>query len=155
VVNADLRKTNERYERRRELMAEYRRRTGKRRYRQAAQPTAAGRSDWDAGTDGSGSQVDELMERIEGMVTDYDVTGVQDLVRGQVAIITALERERAALWAFVRAQRDYNVAVQEHANEGGDDFFLTWRSNINVVKAQESLIKAEAALAQYEEGSSS
>jgi hypothetical protein len=30
-VNADLRKTNERYERRRERMAEYRQRTGKRR----------------------------------------------------------------------------------------------------------------------------
>jgi hypothetical protein len=31
AVNADLRKTNERYERRRERMAEYRQRTGKRR----------------------------------------------------------------------------------------------------------------------------
>jgi hypothetical protein len=66
-----------------------------------------------------------------------------------------LEAENAALWTFVGAQRDYNAAVQEHANEGGDDFFLTWRSNINVVKAQESLIEAEAALAQYAEGSSS
>jgi hypothetical protein len=31
AVNADLRKTNQRYERRRERMAEYRQRTGKRR----------------------------------------------------------------------------------------------------------------------------
>ena len=59
------------------------------------------------------------MERIDGMVTDYDVTGVQDLVRGQVAIITALEQERAELerreallTAFVVAEDAWNAHAE-------------------------------------------
>jgi hypothetical protein len=96
---------------------------------------------------------DAYWTAMDGIKDDADFRQQDDEL--VVTFMDDLRAENAALWVFVRAQRDYNVAVQEHANEGGDDFFLTWRSNINVVKAQESLIKAEAAIAQYEEGESS
>lgn len=66
------------------------------------------------------SVTEQLMDRIAVMVDEHDVTGVQDLVRGQIAINTALEAENgqlrlelAALREFVRKTDIYYGAISE------------------------------------------
>ena len=50
------------------------------------------------------------MDRIAVMVDEYDVTGVQDLVRGQIAITTALETEYSHLRLELADLREFVAA---------------------------------------------
>ena len=59
---------------------------------------------------------EQLMDRITAMADEYDITGLQDVVRGQIAINTALETEYSHLRLELAALREFVAAADALAD---------------------------------------
>ena len=67
---------------------------------------------------------EQLMDRITAMADEYDITGLQDVVRGQIAINTALETEYSHLRLELAALREFVAAY--------DNVGQTWESCVSL-----------------------